>query len=49
MYEIEEIKTYEDYLLDKVEVLIENDIKLRRKNETFQKNAKKKKKKTYNI
>ena len=48
MYEIEEL-TYEDYLLDKVEVLIENNIKLRRKNETFQKNAKAKKKKTYNV
>ena len=43
------MKTYEEYLLDKIDILIDNQIKLRRKNETFQKNAKKKKKKTYNV
>tara|TARA_R100000458_G_C8266683_1_gene241674 strand:- start:545 stop:673 length:129 start_codon:yes stop_codon:yes gene_type:complete len=27
---------YEQYLLDKIDIMIENQIKLRRKNETFQ-------------
>ena len=27
---------YEQYLLDKIDIIIDNEIKLRRKNETFQ-------------
>lgn len=29
-------QTYEEYLLDKIDIIIDNEIKLRRKNETFQ-------------
>ena len=30
------MNTYEEYLLDKVDIMIDNAIKLRRKNEPFQ-------------
>ena len=37
------MNTYEEYLLDKVDIMIDNAIKLRRKNETFQTEKKTKK------
>ena len=42
------METYEDYLLDKIDIIIDTEIKLRRrKNETFQ--TKKLQKKTDNL